>query len=122
MITSPHAASSVELLQRIREEYREMPSLRLTPSQATRLFGLEASVCAKLLEEARERALSVTDSRRFIGAIDPRSSPHVRRSTGSAKSVVVDLASRPGGPRQDPMNHRAMLLGIRRLVTLHDER
>ena len=42
MCTSP--ASPLErLLQRVRAEYREMPSLRLTPSQAQRLFGLEPS-------------------------------------------------------------------------------
>jgi hypothetical protein len=46
MITPPRAAPFAKLLQRVREEYREMPSLRLTPSQATRLFELEPSVCA----------------------------------------------------------------------------
>jgi NAD(P)H-nitrite reductase large subunit len=40
----------VALLQRVREEYREMPNLRLTPSQATRLFGVEPSECAALLD------------------------------------------------------------------------
>ena len=30
------------MVYRIREEFREMPGLRLTPAQATRLWGLEA--------------------------------------------------------------------------------
>jgi hypothetical protein len=50
MRASPHSDPLVELLQRVREEYREMPNLRLTPSQATRLFGVEPSECAALLD------------------------------------------------------------------------
>ena len=50
MSASPLPASLAELLQRVREEYREMPNLRLTPSQATRLFGVEPSQCAALLD------------------------------------------------------------------------
>ena len=49
MSIPPRSFSLTELTQRIREEYREMPSLRLTPSQAQRLFGLEPSVCATIL-------------------------------------------------------------------------
>ena len=50
MSASPLPASLDELLQRVREEYREMPNLRLTPSQATRLFGVDPSQCAALLD------------------------------------------------------------------------
>ena len=50
MSASPRPTPPAELLQRVREEYREMPSLSLTPSQATRLFGIEPSVCAALLD------------------------------------------------------------------------
>jgi hypothetical protein len=50
MNTTSHSNPPAELLQRIREEYREMPNLRLTPSQATRLFGVEPSVCASMLD------------------------------------------------------------------------
>jgi sulfite reductase beta subunit-like hemoprotein len=50
MSASPLSASLAELLQRVREEYREMPNLRLTPSQATRLFGVEPAQCAALLD------------------------------------------------------------------------
>ncbi len=38
-----------ELLARVRGEYLEMPGLRLTVSQASRLWGLDAAVCEALL-------------------------------------------------------------------------
>jgi hypothetical protein len=67
MITSPRAPPSAELLQRVREQYREMPSLRLTPSQATRLFGLEPSVCAAMLQALEtEHFLSRTGQGVFV--------------------------------------------------------
>ena len=50
MIASKRSAPLPELLQRVREEYREVPNLRLTPSQAARLFGMEPSECAALLD------------------------------------------------------------------------
>jgi len=37
------------LLRRIREEFREMPGLRLTDRQASRLFGLLEPVCQRVL-------------------------------------------------------------------------
>jgi hypothetical protein len=46
--------SFAELLRRIRAEYLEMPGLRLTASQAQRLFGLDSetwdAVSAALLD------------------------------------------------------------------------
>jgi hypothetical protein len=47
---APFSSSLHELLQRVRAEYEETPSLRLTPSQAQRLFGLEPSACVAILE------------------------------------------------------------------------
>jgi hypothetical protein len=38
------------MLSRIRAEYLEMPGLRLTFTQAQRLWGLDAGACAELLE------------------------------------------------------------------------
>jgi hypothetical protein len=35
---------------RIREEFREMPGLRLTPAQATRLWGLERDTCRAVID------------------------------------------------------------------------
>jgi hypothetical protein len=33
------------VIHRIRQEFKEMPGLRLTPAQATRLWGLEIETC-----------------------------------------------------------------------------
>jgi hypothetical protein len=41
----------IELVtRRVREEFREMPGLRLTSAQATRLWGLEQDACRQVLE------------------------------------------------------------------------
>jgi hypothetical protein len=37
------------LLHRIRQEFCEMPCMRLTDTQAARLFGLSSSVCGRVL-------------------------------------------------------------------------
>jgi hypothetical protein len=37
-------------VRRVREEFREMPGLRLTPAQATRLWGLEQDTCRAVLD------------------------------------------------------------------------
>jgi hypothetical protein len=39
------------IVARIREEFREMPGLRLTPAQATRLWGLETDTCRKVIDQ-----------------------------------------------------------------------
>jgi len=65
-----------ELAQRVRGEYREMPSLRLTSLQAQRLFGLEPLVCATLLETlVKENFLSCTGNGLFV-----RADPHAARA------------------------------------------
>ena len=67
MNTAPHSGLLADLLQRVREEYREMPSLRLTPSQATRFFGVEPSMCAALLDAlVDEHFLSRTTDGLFV--------------------------------------------------------
>ena len=38
------------IVYRIREEFREMPGLRLTPAQATRLWGLERDTCRAVID------------------------------------------------------------------------
>lgn len=38
------------VVRRVREEFREMPGLRLTPAQATRLWGLEHEICHAVIE------------------------------------------------------------------------
>ncbi|HEX3644290.1 MAG TPA: hypothetical protein VHT95_01715 [Vicinamibacterales bacterium] len=38
------------IVYRIREEFREMPGLRLTPAQATRLWGMEHAECREVID------------------------------------------------------------------------
>jgi hypothetical protein len=49
MIISARPTPLAALLQRVREQYGEMPGLKLTKPQATRLFGVAPSVCAAML-------------------------------------------------------------------------
>jgi hypothetical protein len=50
MITIPPTSAPLEtLLQRVREQYRDMPGLQLTKPQAARLFGVAPSVSAAML-------------------------------------------------------------------------
>ena len=60
--------SPLELLVvRIRGEYCEMPGLRLTVSQACRLWQVDVSTCETLLEElVREGFLYKTDNGAYI--------------------------------------------------------
>jgi hypothetical protein len=70
MIPSPHSAPLAALLQRVREEYREMPGLALTKPQATRLFGVAPSVCAAVLKAlVMENFLSRTREGVFIRVV-----------------------------------------------------
>lgn len=39
------------IVYRIREEFREMPGLRLTPAQAMRLWGLEHEACRSVIDQ-----------------------------------------------------------------------
>jgi hypothetical protein len=38
------------VLRRVRAEFAEMPGLRLTPAQATRLWGLERDACHAVID------------------------------------------------------------------------
>ena len=63
---STSCSPSPLLLDRVRGEYREMPGLRLTPLQAQRLFGLDSTACALVLETlTKERFLSIGRDGRF---------------------------------------------------------
>src|ERR1044072_8139477 len=44
------AMDSDVLVGRVREEFRDMPGLRLTLAQASRLWGLELHICRALIE------------------------------------------------------------------------
>ena len=68
MLTSPpRSAPLAALLQRVREQYRDMPGLTLTKPQATRLFGVAPSVCAAMLRAlVMENFLSRTEDGLFV--------------------------------------------------------
>jgi len=51
------------IVLRVREEFREMPGLRLTPAQATRLWGLEHETCTEVI-----RTLVAADYLRWTAA------------------------------------------------------
>jgi hypothetical protein len=54
--TEPRKTTALlELLQRVEGEYREMPGLSLTVSQAKRLWGLDRTTCAFVLTTLLER-------------------------------------------------------------------
>jgi hypothetical protein len=69
MITDspPRSAPLAALLQKVREQYREMPGLTLTKPQAMRLFGVAPSVCAAMLRAlVMENFLSRADGGLFV--------------------------------------------------------
>jgi hypothetical protein len=48
--TSPRASELEQQLRRVRQEYLDVPNLRLTPSGAQRLFALQPLRCMEILE------------------------------------------------------------------------
>jgi hypothetical protein len=48
--TPPRALELEQQLRRVREKYLDTPNLRLTPSGAQRLFGLQPFPCMEILE------------------------------------------------------------------------
>jgi hypothetical protein len=52
---------------RIRGEYREMPGLRLTVAQAARLFNIEQTQCAQVLETLVTDGALWTNGREYFG-------------------------------------------------------
>jgi hypothetical protein len=64
-MTNPHADRA--LGARICAEYHEMPGLRLTVSQAARLFNLELADCARLPDALVKNGSLWTNGREFLG-------------------------------------------------------
>lgn len=69
----PTPASPLEeLLQRVRDEYADRPNLRLTPSQAQQVFGLEPAACVAILEVLMtENFLTRTNEGYFVRTATP---------------------------------------------------
>ncbi len=58
-----------DLIRRVRSEYLEMPGLRLTSGQASRLWGLDSRTCQRLLDTLMDaRFLMRTTDGRYIRA------------------------------------------------------
>jgi hypothetical protein len=78
--------SMVDLIRRVRGEYLEMPGLKLTSTQASRLWGLERHTCQRLLDtlaEARFLIRGSDGSYSLLHDATERSLPvSIRRSTG----------------------------------------
>ena len=51
---SPTSLLSEATLRRVRAEFLEMPGLKLTVSQAQRLWGMDRSTCEALIERLTE--------------------------------------------------------------------
>ena len=67
MITSAGSAPPAALLRRVRAQYREMPALKLTKPQATRLFAVAPSMCDTMLRAlVMENFLSRTEKGMFV--------------------------------------------------------
>ncbi len=49
MTTADQLSVDAPLAARVRAEYREMPGLSLTAAQASRLWGIDRSVCEQVL-------------------------------------------------------------------------
>jgi hypothetical protein len=56
------------LCERVRGEYREMPGLRLTLAQAARLFNLEVTRCADVLDALVRDGVLWTNGQQFVGS------------------------------------------------------
>ena len=61
-------ADERDLLLRIHAEYQEMPGLKLTLAQASRLFDLEPARCAKALQTLVRDGRLRTDGHTFLHA------------------------------------------------------
>ena len=67
MTTFPLSTPLSGLLQRVRDQYREMPGLTLTKPQAMRLFDVAPSVCAAMFRAlVMENFLSRTGEGVFV--------------------------------------------------------
>lgn len=60
---SPDSYVPERLVERIRAEFREMPGLKLTLSQAARIFGLDAHQSKRLLKVLLDEGFLVCEAR-----------------------------------------------------------
>jgi hypothetical protein len=88
-----HASPFEELVQRVRTDYIDTPSLRLTPSQAQRRFGMAPSASVAVLDALlAENFLSSTSDGLFVRRHPPNSRAV---QTAEAHSPVHGIAVPP---------------------------
>jgi hypothetical protein len=68
------APDDEELWTRVQAEFREMPGLRLTLAQASRLFSIQPERCERLLGGLVRAGHLTTDGRTFGSSRDGRRS------------------------------------------------
>jgi hypothetical protein len=83
-VTSPHTPHD-RLASRVRGEFREMPGLRLTLAQASRLWHLDHSTCEALLNQLLREGFLVRT----------RDGAYVALAPESSRRVPVPAAGRP---------------------------
>ena len=102
-MNNPHIATPEALLNRICAEYLEMPGLRLTLSQALRLWGLDEQTCTAALDTLLEakflsRRIDGTYARSTEGQIAP---PRFSMLRAELPSDVASMARRLSARRQE---------------------
>ncbi len=101
MVLSASSAPLAILLERVREHYRDMPGLTLTKPEATRLFGVAPSVCAAMLEGARDGRLPLPQRRRPFSSRRLRSG-RFRADTEHTAQALLEKALLYQPEKQDP--------------------
>jgi hypothetical protein len=71
--TAPHSSEG-HLVARIEAEFREMPGLRLTLGQASRLFDIDLNRCERILVALVRAGRLATDGQAFVIAQSGRRS------------------------------------------------
>jgi hypothetical protein len=61
-----HLADDAVVLFRVRAEFAEMPGLKLTLAQASRLFHLDAARCERVLTDLVDTGQLVVRDKRFV--------------------------------------------------------
>ena len=96
-----------QLIKRAKAEFVEMPGLKLTIEQSSRLWGIEPAQCKTLLHAlVRRNFLAVTDDGQYLRATDiVARTPPMRPARASLRSATSSgrfagtPADRPAGGR-----------------------
>jgi hypothetical protein len=70
----PEHSEELDLCTRVRAEFREMPGLKLTLPQASRLFSIDPARCERVLGALVHAGHLATDGRAFANPLGGRRS------------------------------------------------